>query len=217
MELKLTETSRCYSGSNHDGAAAGLELSEHPVTLLLLLVAVDGKGRPAVLTEELGQVVSNTLGAGEDDHLAVLGRDGFEVANELAPLFELGADLDDLLDVVVGGELRRTDVDLSKVVEEVAGKTLHLLGPGGREHERLSVGTDLLQDLADLGLETHVEHAIGLVHDKVSDTAEVGLASVYHVDQTTGGGDADLGTSLEVADLRALGDTTVDGASAEGG
>ncbi len=214
-ENVLTETTRCYSGSNHDGAAARLEFGENPVTLLLLLVTVDGECRPAVLTEVLGDVVGDTLGAGEDDNLAVLLRDGFKVTDELALLLKLGADLDDLLDVVVGSKLGGTDVDLSVVVQEVTSETLDLLGPGGGEHERLSVRTDLLQDLANLGLETHVEHAIGLVHDKVGNAAEVGLAGIDHVDKTTGSGDADLGTTLEITDLRTLGNTTVNGGRAK--
>ncbi|KAI3481231.1 hypothetical protein L1887_56447 [Cichorium endivia] len=171
--------------------------------------------RPAVLAEVLGEVVGDALGAGEDDDLAVLLRDGLEVADKLALLLKLGANLDDLLDVVVCGELGGANVDLGKVVEEVAGKTLHLLGPGGGEHERLTVGANLLENLADLGLETHVEHAVGLVHDEVGDAAEVGLAGVDHVDQTTRGGDDNLGATLQVAGLGALGHTTVDGASAQ--
>lgn len=214
-KIKLTETSRCYSGSNHNGAATRFELGEYPITFLLLLVTVDGKGGPAVLTKELGQIISNTLGASKDDDLAVLGRDGLQVTNELALLFEFGADLDDLLNVVVGGKLGGADVNLGVVVEEIARKTLHLLGPGGGKHERLSVGTDLLQNLADLWLETHVEHAVSLIHDQVGDASKVGFASVHHVDKTTRGGDADLGATLEVADLRTLGDTTVDGAGSE--
>lgn len=212
---ELTETTGCYSGSNHNRASTGLEFGEHPIALLLLLVTVNGEGGPAVLAEVLGEVVSHALGAGENDDLAVLLRDGLEVTNELALLFEFGADFDNLLDVVVSGELSGTDVDLGEVVEEVASKTLHFLGPGGREHERLTVGTDLLQDLADLGFETHVEHAVSLVHDEVGDAAEVGLASVNHVDQTTRGGNADLGTSLEITDLGTLGHTTVNGTGAE--
>jgi hypothetical protein len=37
-----TDTTRSYVSSNHDGALASLEFVQHPVTLVLLLVAMDG-------------------------------------------------------------------------------------------------------------------------------------------------------------------------------
>jgi hypothetical protein len=61
-----------------------------------------------------------------------------------------------------------------------------------------------------LGLETHVEHAVSLVENEVGDAAKVGLAHLEHVDQTTRGSDTDLNALSEVADLLALGHTTVD-------
>jgi len=64
---------------------------------------------------------------------------------------------------------------------------LHVLGPSSTEHERLTVRANLRNDLADLRLETHVQHAISLVHDKIGDTAQVGLAGFKHVDETTWG------------------------------
>lgn len=75
----------------------------------------------------------------------------------------------------------------------------------------MPVGADLADNLPDLGLETHVQHTIGLVHDKVGDTAQVGFARLKHVNQATGGRDDNLNTTLEITDLGALGGTTVDG------
>lgn len=92
---------------------------------------------------------------------------------------------------------------------------LDLLGPGGGEHERLTVGANLVENLPDLRLETHVEHAISLVHDEVGDAAEVRLARLKHVDETTGSGDDDFGSALEVANLSSLGHTAVDASVAD--
>jgi hypothetical protein len=61
-----------------------------------------------------------------------------------------------------------------------------------------------------LGLETHVKHTISLIEDQVGDTTEVSAASLQHVNQTTGGSNANLDTTGQVTNLRALGDTTVD-------
>lgn len=51
--------------------------------------------------------------------------------------------------------------------------------------------------------------AHGLVHHEVGDTAKVGLAGLEHVDETAGRGDDDFGTTLKVAVLTALRDSTV--------
>jgi hypothetical protein len=55
------------------------------------------------LTKVLGQVVGDPLRTDEDEDLGVLGRDLFEVLDELAALLKVGADLDDLSDVEVEG------------------------------------------------------------------------------------------------------------------
>ena len=44
---------------------------------------------------------------------------------------------------VVGFEVSGTNGDTVRVVQEVAGNRLHLLGPGGTPQQSLPVGTDL--------------------------------------------------------------------------
>lgn len=80
------KTTRSDIGGKHNGAAARLELGEDPVTLSLLLVTVDGESRPAVLAHKLGEVVSDTLGADEDEDLGVFARDLVEVLGRRARL-----------------------------------------------------------------------------------------------------------------------------------
>ena len=152
-----TESTRRDVGGDHDGRPAALELGEYPITLLLLLVTVNGERRPSVLARVLGEVVGDALGADEDEDLGRLGGDLLEVLDEpewrrtsarsereerendnvLATLLKVGTDLDDLSDAEVGGELERSDGDLNEVLEVLLGELLDLLGPGGTEHERL--------------------------------------------------------------------------------
>jgi hypothetical protein len=126
---------------------------------------VDGKCWPSVGSEVFGEVIGNSLGTNENEDLGILARDLLEVLEEPVSLVVLGNNLDDLLDIVVGGQLERTNVDLDKVVLEILGESLDLLGPGSGEEEGLSVGSDLRDNLSDLGLETHVQHSIGFIHD----------------------------------------------------
>jgi hypothetical protein len=81
----------------------------------------------------------------------------------------------------------------------------------------LTVGTNLANNLANLGLETHVKHTISLVKNQVGNTTKVGLASLEHIDETTRCGDANLDTTCEVTNLRSLGDTSVDASVANAG
>lgn len=169
------------------------------------------KCRPSVLTEESGNVVSNALGTNEDEALVgLVVHDLLKVLDHLVTLLRLCNNLDNLRDAVVSREIEGTNVDLDEVSQEIGSHGSDLLGPGGGPHERLSVRANLTDNLSDLGLETHVQHAISLVENQVSNTAEVGLAALDHIDQTSGGGNADLDTLSKVADLRATGNTTVD-------
>ena len=179
---------------------------------------MDRQGGPAVLAKEASDVVSNTLGANKDKDLVLLViHDLLEMLNHAVTLLHVANNLDDLSDTVVGSKVHGTNVDLNEVLEEISGESADLLGPSSRPHESLTVRANLLNDLANLGLETHVQHAISLVEHQVSDTTQVGLTSLKHVNQTTGGGNADLDTARQITDLRTLGDTTVNTGVANAG
>lgn len=213
-----TDTTRSHISGNHDGALALLEFVENPVTLLLLLVTVDGKSRPAILSEEASDFVGDTLGASEDEALVVLVlHDLLEMLDHLVALLEFGNDLNDLGNAVVGRKVHGTNVDLDPVVLEVLSESANLLGPGSGPHASLAVRANLADNLADLRLETHVEHTISLVENEVSDTTKVSLAGLEHVNQTTRSGDTDFDTTSEISDLLTLGDTTVDTGVADAG
>jgi hypothetical protein len=111
---------------------------------------------------------------------------------------------------VVGRQVHRTNVNLDVVVQEVRSKLADLLGPCGGPHASLTVRANLANDLANLRLETHVQHAIGLVENQVGNATKVGTTSLQHINETAGGSDTNLDATGQVTDLRTLGDTTVD-------
>ena len=86
---------------------------------VLLLVAMDGQGGPAVLSKVLGDVVGHPFSAHEDQDLGVFTADHIEMFEEFASLLEIGADFDILLNVMVSRQVHRTDVNLNKVVQEI--------------------------------------------------------------------------------------------------
>jgi hypothetical protein len=170
------------------------------------------------LTEETGNLVSDTLGTSENDALVgALLHDLLKVLDHLVTLLEVRDDLNDLVNTVVGGKVSGTNVDLDVVVEEVRGELTDLFGPSSGPHASLTIRANLANDLANLGLETHVKHAVSLVENEVGDTAKVGAASLEHIDQTTGGSNANLNTTRQVTNLRTLGDTTVNTGVANAG
>lgn len=195
---------------------------------------MDGERRPAILTEVLSDVVRCTLGADKDEDFGVFVGDLVQVLQEFVTLVEFGADFDHLCDVHVSSELHRTDIDLDVVFEEVLeddqfrgrmkgkettyrSQLLYVLGPGSTKHECLTVRADLRNDLANLRLEAHVQHAISFIHDKIGDTAQVGLAGFKHIDETTWGGDYNFHAALQVADLGAFWCTAVDSSITDAG
>ena len=114
---------------------------------------------------------------------------------------------------MVGGELLGPDVDVDPALgaaQEVPGELLHLPGPSGGPHEDLSVRTNLLEDLPDLGLKAHVQHPVSLVKDKVGGPPEVHLASLQEVDKTSRCRNADLCAVLNISQLGSLGGSAKD-------
>jgi hypothetical protein len=71
-----------------------------------------------------------------------------------------------------------------------------------------------LNDAADLRLETHVQHTISLVEDKILDVDEGDAATLDQVDKATWGGNEQVAATLDLAKLRADICTTVDHARA---
>jgi hypothetical protein len=71
------------------------------------------------LTQVLRDVIGYAFGANEDQHLGILCTDSIEVLDQLCSLFEVTADVDNLLYVVVRCQFHRANVDLNHVSKEI--------------------------------------------------------------------------------------------------
>ena len=72
LDVVDVETSGSDVRGDEDGRGAVLELLQHPLALLLLLVAVDAHGGVAVAAHQTRELVGFPLGLGEDEDF-VLG------------------------------------------------------------------------------------------------------------------------------------------------
>mmetsp|Transcript_80702 Transcript_80702/g.210506 ORF Transcript_80702/g.210506 Transcript_80702/m.210506 type:complete len:259 (-) Transcript_80702:65-841(-) len=151
-------------GDQHLGPPS-LDLVDGPVAVLLPLVAMDPDGAEVGMSVDvIHNVVDGGLHVRKHDglRLAVCPGDRLQRRDQFLELVSPADVLEPLLHV------SRRDTDPADVdlhvdrVQEVQGHVLHVLGEGGGEHDRLPPAlpglghAKVLDDLADLRLETHV-------------------------------------------------------------
>eukprot|EP00736_Rhodelphis_marinus_P000744 Rmarinus@m.25715 len=161
LDIFDIETTGGNISRKHKWGTGSPELVEYPVTLLLALVTVDGKGRPAISPESSRQVITPALGFCKNKYLGAV-HNLFQQFAECPRLLGVGLHhVDYLLNVFVSSKLDITNQDLGWVIaDEFACNSLDLLGPRGSEENRLSIRTNLAHNLADLWLEPHIQHAV---------------------------------------------------------
>src|SRR5665809_95624 len=158
----------CIRDSNEDVDCARVETVQSPLPLTLAEVAVHREGRHASLLEPLCQAVRSSFGPDEHKRQPAL----------------LVQDLDELVDfamLVDGYEAVVRFVDGLSPVDDlvhdwVVRVRLSPIAPPPVESRREEHGLSLLRnpadDAVDLRLETHVEHAVGLVEHEDLDRVE---------------------------------------------
>mmetsp|Transcript_25951 Transcript_25951/g.38121 ORF Transcript_25951/g.38121 Transcript_25951/m.38121 type:complete len:278 (-) Transcript_25951:138-971(-) len=90
------------------------------------------------------------------------------------------------------GVLTTLGKDVVRVLaHELARHFPHVLGPCGREEQRLSLihTGQLAEDLGNLRLESHVEHAVGLIQYHIAAVLELACALVHQVADSPRRGD----------------------------
>lgn len=175
-------------------------------------------GGEALVDEEVREGVGHALGLNKDQGETIRLRvKNVEKNGALVNIFNI---LDLLCDVLRS----RTDTTNRKedvILEKVTGKHLDVAREGGREHESLAVINHghvfSLDDATDLGLETHVKHAISLIENQVLDVAEGDATSLYEIDQSTGSSNKQIAATLDLSELGANVGTTIDDARSDPG
>ena len=221
------ETTGGDGGRDEDGRAAGAEGVERHLTLALGAVTVDGGGGHPVRQEEVAETIGHALGLDEDKRqahaVATVSSRRLVRAEDVEQDGALVGVLDelDLLRDVLGGRTDTADGQEDVVLQEVLGEQLDVAGEGAAEHEGLALMNTrhvlALDDTANLRLETHVKHAIGLIEHEVLDVSKADTATLDEIDETTRSGRKQVTATLESAELLTDVGTTVHDARAHPG
>lgn len=134
-----------------------------PFPLILRHVAVQRKSsRPGGPLHHSGHSVAAGLGVGKHQHplIGVIPQH----LTQLLVSFIGRTHRDVLLNVVIGHQLGAANGEKGVIRSQVpVHQRLHLVRPAGGEHHRLSFFRALVDEVGDLRLKAHVQHAVGLV------------------------------------------------------
>lgn len=212
------ETTSGNSSGDKDGAATIPEELESSLTLTLGSVAMNGGGREVLLDQEIRERVGHALGLNEDKRqAAAMGVKNVQKDGSLVNVL----DVFNLLGNVFRSRTNATNRKEDVILQEVTGEDLNVTGESGREHKGLAVVDArhilTLNDAANLGFKTHVEHSVGLIQHKILNVLKGDPAALDQVDKTTRGGNKEIAATLDLAKLTANVSTTVDDARSDPG
>ena len=188
------DAARREIGGHEDRRGPAPGAFERALAGALALVPVDRCRREARTLELLGEPVRTVLGAREHH-----GAQDVPLAQqplEHRPLLGPGHEEDGLIDTL-GGRHGGRDRDADRVAQHAARESLDRGRDGRREEQRLALPWQRRDHAADIVHEAHVEHAIRLVEDEVSDRVEPHDALLHQVEEPSGGRDEDLGVRAE--------------------
>ena len=107
--------------------------------------------------------------------------------------------------------------DLHRILQVLAGNLLNGRGHRRAEQRGQSIIRGTRRNRLDVLSEAHTQHFVGLVEDQHAHVRQIEGALLDEVNDATRGTDDDLCSSLERADLRAVGRATIDGDDVEAG
>ena len=188
-------------GSDKNEHIAVPEILQRPGSGGLAFVTMNGIGWNPDCRELFCQTIRAVFCSCEHDaashHLA------FKEIDEKRPFVLLLNEGHVLFDAVRRRFLR-TDVHANRVVEHLTGEGGDGVGHRSAEEQVLTPGGHQVLNAVDIVAESHVEHAVGFIKNKMFNTAQVHMALVVQVQQATGCCNEQIHASAKGFDLRRL-------------
>ena len=217
-DVRNIQTSRRDVRGDEDGRLTRSEGFQRRLALLLRAIAVDARRGLTVLVQEILELVRTSLRFDENQSQT---RHGFDQIEKHIALFVVRSHA---LDGLRDQRVRRadaTDREKDVIVQEVRSHSLDFPRERCGEQHRLTLATSrhvaLVDDLSNLRLETHVQHAIRLVEREILNSAQRDLSAIDEIDQTTRRGDENVAPAFHGAELFHRRSATVDDARGDAG
>jgi len=197
---------------HHDFGLAGLEEVEGLGSLGLGPVRVDGDHFVSFAFQIGRDVVSSHLGPRENNDAVVMEflEHGFE---ELK--FLVGRNGIERVVYGFGGLTFGVDLDFNGILEGPIDDVLNLGRDGGGEDAGLVPVGAGLDDPADIGKESHIEHAVAFIEDDGLNRCQVELAGLEVIEEAARSGDEDVRFSGQLVELGFVFDPAVKEAGGE--
>ena len=139
------------------------------------------------------------FGAREDQHLAP-SLAGHQMLQQICFTGFIDR-VNGLIDAAYRG-IGGCDLNFLWLMQELAGQCLDIPGERGRKHQGLPLFGQLRVDAAHRRDKAHVEHPVGLVEHPNPHVVEAQRTLPQQIQEATGSGNQDIGTTREMADLR---------------
>jgi len=110
---------------------------------------------------------------------------------------------------LIGRKLHGSHDDLDWILRELISNLFDFFRPSCTPKESLSVWTNLSHDLGDLRLESHIQHPVRFIKNKISNSSQIRVASFEHIDQSSRGSNENLNPSAKVTDLSSSRHTSI--------
>ena len=183
---------------HQDPDGAGSELIECLDTPGLGHVPRQHRATDAVTPQEFGELSGLVAPVGEDhDPFRVLPVDQVEKEGK----FLMGGDDVHALVDGIDRHMFGFDLDALGQARPLFRQPVHVGGQGGAEKQGLApgLGGRAEHDAPDIGNESHVEHAVGLVDDQDLDLVQVDVLVLLEIEQPSGRSDDDVDRAFQVA------------------
>lgn len=201
------DTPRRDVGRHKDLDFVVSKLVEGSLTRVLRFVAVNGDGRGSASAQSFGHRIRAPFGAGENDCSGDL-----TAMNQLIQDCLFVAAVDEhqlLLNAFHAGDLGG-HVNLYRFPQHAVGQLGDFRRHGSREKQRLAPSGQFTNDPLQIRQEAHVQHPIGFVQNEHFQAVEVNVALVHQVQEASGGGNQNMSTTIQAANLIGLPNSAID-------